>query len=105
MDMLINGEHISDMDVTGVINPYTNEVIDTVPIAHLNNVDKAIEAANNAKESLQEMSAFKVSNKLYNVCEKLKENKEEFAELFRNEGWTVLLTNEKLTIDKFGGER
>jgi len=29
---------------------------------------------------------------------------EEYAEVFKQEGWTVLLTNEKLTIDKFGGE-
>ncbi|WP_407432657.1 lactaldehyde dehydrogenase [Methanobrevibacter sp.] len=85
MDMLINGEHVSDMDSEDVINPFNGEVIDSVPISHLNNVDKAIGAANNAKEVLQEMSAFKVSNKLYNVCEKLKENKEEFAELLTKE--------------------
>ena len=85
MDMLINGEHVSDMDREDVINPYTGEVIDSVPIAHLNNVDKAIKAANDAKESLQEMSAFKISNKLYAVCEKLKENKEEFAQLLTKE--------------------
>lgn len=85
MDMLINGEHVSDMDSEDVINPFNGEVIDCVPISHLNNVDKAIEAANNAKKSLQEMSAFKISNKLYNVCEKLKENKNEFAELLTME--------------------
>ena len=83
--MLIDGEHVRDMDSEDVINPYNGEVIDTVPISHLNNVEKAIEAANNAKESLQEMSAFKISNKLYNVCEKLKENKEEFSELLTKE--------------------
>ena len=70
MDMLINGEHVSDMDSEDVINPFNGEVIDSVPISHLNNVDKAIGAANNAKEVLQEMSAFKVSNKLFNVCKK-----------------------------------
>ena len=85
MEMLINGEHVSDMDTSDVINPYTGEVIDTVPISHLNNVDKAIEAANNAKAHLQEMSAFKISNKLFNVVEKLKENRENFAELLTKE--------------------
>ena len=50
MDMLIDGEYVNDMDREDVINPYTGEVIDTVPISHLNNVDKAIEAANNAKK-------------------------------------------------------
>ena len=83
--MLINGEHVSDMDSEDVINPFNGEVIDSVPISHLNNVDKAILAANNAKKSLQEMSAFKISNKLYNVCEKLKEKKDEFAELLTME--------------------
>ena len=85
MDMLIDGEYVNDMDSEDVINPYTGEIIDSVPISHLNNVDKAIEAANNAKKSLQEMSAFKVSNKLFNVCDKLKENRDDFAELLTNE--------------------
>ena len=85
MEMLINGEYVSDMDREDVINPYDGKVIDTVPISHLNNVDKAIEAANNAKESLQEMSAFKISNKLYAVCEKLKANRDDFAELLTKE--------------------
>ena len=85
MEMLIDGEYVSDMDSENVINPYNGEIIDTVPISHLNNVDKAIEAANNAKEALQEMSAFKISNKLFNVCEKLKENRDDFAELLTKE--------------------
>ncbi|MBO6110062.1 MAG: aldehyde dehydrogenase family protein [Methanobrevibacter sp.] len=85
MDMLIDGEYLNDMDREDVINPYTGEVIDTVPISHLNNVDKAIEAANNAKKFLQEMSAFKVSNKLFNVFDKLKENRDDFAELLTKE--------------------
>ena len=85
MDMLIDGEYVNDMDREDVINPYTGEVIDTVPISHLNNVDKAIEAANNAKKFLQEMSAFKISNKLFNVCDKLKENRDDFVELLTKE--------------------
>lgn len=85
MDMLIDGEYVSDMDYENVINPYDGEVIDKVPISHLNNVDRAIEAANNAKKYLQEMSAFKISNKLFNVCEKLKLHREDFAELLTKE--------------------
>ena len=34
MDMLIGGKHISSDDLAEVKNPYTGEVIDTVPIAH-----------------------------------------------------------------------
>ena len=85
MDMLIDGEYVSDMDYEDVINPYNSEVIDKVPISHLNNVDKAIVAANNAKKELQEMSAFKISNKLFNVFEKLKAHRDDFAQLLTKE--------------------
>ena len=79
--MLIGGKHISGEDLEEVINPYTGEVIDTVPIAHLQTAQLAIDEANNAKSKLTEMSAFKVSNKLFNVVGKLEERREEFAEL------------------------
>ena len=80
MDMLINGKHISSDDVEDVINPYDGKVIDTIPIAHRQDAELAIESANNAKDSLREMSAFKISNKLFNVVEKLKEKRLEFEE-------------------------
>jgi lactaldehyde dehydrogenase len=81
MDMLIGGKHISSEDKEEVINPYNDEVIDTIPIAHRQTADLAIDEANKAKASLVEMSAFKVSNKLFNAVEKLKDNREDFAEL------------------------
>ena len=79
--MLIGGKHISGDDLEDVVNPYNNEVIDTIPIAHLQTAQLAIDEAINAKDSLCEMSAFKVSNKLFNVVEKLKSNREDFARL------------------------
>lgn len=85
MDMLIGGKHVSSEDKEDVVNPYNGEVIDTIPIAHRQTADLAIQEANNAKESLQEMSAFKVSNKLFNVVEKLKSSREDFAKLLTSE--------------------
>lgn len=81
MDMLIDGKNVAGEDLYSVLNPYNNEVVDTVPISHLNIAHDAITAANNAKSSIQEMSAFKVSNKLYDVYENLKANKKELAKL------------------------
>lgn len=81
MDMLIGGKHISSEDVCEVKNPYDSEVIDTIPIAHRQTADLAIMQANNAKESLVEMSAFKISNKLSNTVKRLEEKREEFAKL------------------------
>lgn len=81
MDMLIGGKHVSSDDLEEVKNPYDGEVIDTIPIAHLQTADLAINEANKAKDSICEMSAFKVSNKLFDAVEKLKDNREDFAEL------------------------
>ena len=81
MDMLIGGKYITAEDVEEVKNPYDGQVIDTVPIAHLQTAQLAIDEANKAKSSLVEMSAFKISNKLLNVCEKLTQNREEFVKL------------------------
>ena len=81
MDMLIGGKKVSGEDFEDVINPYNGEVIDRIPIAHTQMAQLAIDAANDAKDSLVEMSAFKVSNKLFNVVDKLKNKKEEFAKL------------------------
>ncbi|MBQ2226591.1 MAG: aldehyde dehydrogenase family protein, partial [Methanobrevibacter sp.] len=81
MDMLIGGKYVTSEDTEEVKNPYDGQVIDTVPIAHLQTAQLAIDEANKAKDSLTEMSAFKISNKLFNVCEKLTQKREEFAEL------------------------
>ncbi len=83
--MLIGGKHILGEDVEEVKNPYNGEVIDTIPIAHLQTADLAIGQANKAKKSIQEMSAFKVSNKLFDVVDKLKQKRWEFAELLTME--------------------
>ena len=80
MDMLIGGEYISGDDTVEVKNPYNGEVIDTVPVAHRQTADLAIQKANEAKDALTEMSAFKISNKLFSVVKKLEERREEFAE-------------------------
>ena len=80
MDMLIGGKYVAGDDVVDVINPYNGDVIDTVPIAHRQTAQLAIDEANKAKDSLVEMSAFKVSNKLFNAVRKLEQRREEFAE-------------------------
>lgn len=81
MDILINGERISKDDLYEVLNPFNGEIIDTVPIAHLNEANLAIKSANKAKNLIREMSAFKISNMLFDVYEELKNNKSELAKL------------------------
>ena len=85
MKFLINGEFIDKSDHYDVINPYNGEIVDTVPIGYRNDVDKAIEAANNAKKALNDLSAKEVSINLFNACEELEKESENIAKLIVRE--------------------
>jgi lactaldehyde dehydrogenase len=85
MEMLINGKKITKDENHNVINPYNNEIVDKVPLADVNDVKKAVSAANSAKKQLQEMSSRKLSNKLYDAFENLNKHKKEIAELITQE--------------------
>ncbi|MDD2644533.1 MAG: lactaldehyde dehydrogenase [Methanobacteriaceae archaeon] len=85
MKMLINGENYDKEEHKEILNPYNGKIVDTVPIANRNEVKKAVNAANQAKNSLTEMSARKVSEKLYDAFENLKNEKEEFAKIITQE--------------------
>ena len=85
MKFLINGEFIDKSDHYDVINPYNGEIVDTVPIGYRNDVDKAIEAANNAKKVLNDLSAKEVSINLFNACEELEKESENIAKLIVRE--------------------
>lgn len=85
MEMLINGKFIDKSDEQEIKNPFTGEVVDTVPIADWGDANNAIEAANNAKAIIQQMSAKEVSNALFNSCLELESKSEEIANLIVEE--------------------
>jgi len=85
MNALINGKFIESDKLFNVINPYNGEIIDTVPLLNKKDVKIAIESANNAKKSLNEMSALKISQKLYDAYESLKDEKKSIAKLITKE--------------------
>ena len=85
MKMLINGKHEDKKEIFNVINPYTNETVDTVPIANSDNVKKAISAANTAKKEIQEWSSRKVSEGLYCAYESLRAEQKKIAKIITEE--------------------
>jgi lactaldehyde dehydrogenase len=85
MKMLINGKFEEKEETFNVINPYNQKIVDNVPIADRGDVKKAIDSACRAKKSLQEMSARKVSEKLYNSYENLKKEQKSLAKLISQE--------------------
>jgi lactaldehyde dehydrogenase len=81
MKMLINGKFEDKDAKVAVINPFNKEVVDKVPLGDVEDVKKAILAANQARKSMEEMSSRKLSRVLHDVHHGLKENMEKMARL------------------------
>lgn len=85
MEVLINGKHITKEETMDVLNPYDGSVVDIIPICDKNDVFNAVEAANNAKSEINEFSARKVSNLLYDAYDDLKAEKDKIAKIITKE--------------------
>ncbi|WP_321422470.1 lactaldehyde dehydrogenase [uncultured Methanobacterium sp.] len=81
MKMLINGNLIDKEDKIAVINPFNNQTVDEVPVGDAKDARAAIDAANKAKKSLNEMSSRKLSRILNDIHQDLKEKHQEISEL------------------------
>ena len=81
MKMLICGKEVgaSDKTTMDIINPYTGEVIDTVPNATEKDVDTAVKAANNAFPAWAEVSVVKKVEILKKFLNLVDENKKDLA--------------------------
>lgn len=83
--MLINGEKVTTEKQLQVINPATEEVIATVPVATKEHLNMAVDAARNALPSWSAKSLEERSKLISNFAEKILENKEELAKLLTME--------------------
>lgn len=81
VNMLINGKLIEKPEQINIINPYTNEIIDTVPHGNRDDAKEAIEAANKSTKALINVSSREISESLYEIHEEIKKNANIFAKL------------------------
>ena len=81
MQMVINGELEDKNDKINILNPSNKQIVDTVPSGSLDDVKRALEAANKAKTVISEMSSRKVSRILYNIYEDVLKNSNKLAQL------------------------
>ncbi len=81
MKMVINGKLIDKDEKINILNPATKELIDTVPSGSLNDIKSALNAANNAKDVINNMSSRKVSRILYDIYEDVLKNSSNLAQL------------------------
>jgi len=83
--MLINGKFLDKKEVSNVVNPYNNEIVDTIPVGNRGDVKLAIGAANKAKKELTSWSSRKVSEGLYSAYEVLKSKQKKIAKILTKE--------------------
>lgn len=82
MKMLINGEWIDTERKIEVLNPYNQELIDTVPKATVEHVKQAIAAAANYDFHLTAWDRYEI---LYTFCQLLKKHEDELVQLISKE--------------------
>lgn len=79
--MLINGKNVTSEDEIPVLNPYNQEVVDTVPSASQKDVKNAIQSANKAKIKMKSLTSREVSENLYEVSNEMKKKIDEFSKM------------------------
>lgn len=82
MKMIINGKETgaSDGQVIEVINPATNEVIDTIPAATKEDVDRAVEKAKIGQKIWAHVPVYKKVEIMYEFLRLVEESKEDLAQ-------------------------
>jgi acyl-CoA reductase-like NAD-dependent aldehyde dehydrogenase len=79
--LFINGEWIEGKEYSELRSPYTEEVIAEIPMATAEDVEQAIQAAEQAKKVMAKMPAFKRANILEALARKLEERSDEAAKI------------------------
>src|SRR3990172_5648546 len=79
MHMYIDGEWVSSPKVTEIRNPYSGEVVDTVPEATEEQVDQAVGAALQGASAMGRLTAYERSRVLLRAADLIEERVDKFA--------------------------
>lgn len=85
--MYINGEFVEgeNKEYDNVYNPSTDELVSQVPVGTVNDVRKAIDAADEAQENWEALPAVERGIYLRKIAAKIRENAEELAHIISEE--------------------
>ncbi|MFH1539985.1 MAG: NAD-dependent succinate-semialdehyde dehydrogenase [bacterium] len=99
-DMYIDGEWApaSDGARTDIINPATEEVVDSVPVATEADLDRALAAADKAWKSWREVDAWTRSATVRKVAELIRERVDEIADVLTEEQGKTLAESKGETL-------
>lgn len=83
--LFINGEWIDSKEYTLIKSPYSGELIAEIPVATLEEVDLAIDAAYQARNTMSEMTSHQRAKILENLANLLGKRSEEAAKIIAEE--------------------
>lgn len=90
MKMLLGGQWVDRDEKTEVINPFSGDVLDTVPQAISDDVEAAVESAKSGLKQMAELTAHDRYTVLMKVAAILEDRREDFARTITNEEGKVL---------------
>ncbi|MDI6840919.1 MAG: aldehyde dehydrogenase family protein [bacterium] len=85
MKQLLGGKWVDKSQKIEVKNPFNNELIDTVPVATLDDVEKAVEYAETGLKEIGKLSSYERAEILFKIALIIKEDKEKFAKTIASE--------------------
>src|SRR5699024_7466923 len=92
--MYINGKFVDSENYFNVINPSTDEVVSQVPLGTVDDVKRAIDAADEAQEAWEALPAIERGQYLNKIADKIRENADELTYIISEEiGKTKELSN------------
>lgn len=96
--MYINGEFVEgeNKEYSDVVNPSTDELVSQVPVGTINDVKKAIDAAEEAQDAWEALPAVERGNYLKAISSKIRENVTEIARTISEE---IGKTKELATVE------
>ena len=90
MKMYLNGAWVDRDERLEVVNPFDLSVVDTVPVATVDDVDLAVKSASKARAAMAALSGYERFEILREAARRLKEETESLATLIsREEGKTI----------------
>lgn len=90
MELLINGEWVTNSRVLEVKNPYDDSVIDTVPLASKADIDKTLSGLQAGFEEMKELTSLERSEILHRTAKLIKENEEDLVRTLAAESGKLL---------------
>jgi acyl-CoA reductase-like NAD-dependent aldehyde dehydrogenase len=90
--MFLNGAWIETEEYSALVSPYSREVLAEIPLATVEDVNKAVEAANQARETLRKMPAHERAAILEKMVLLFEERFQEAAEIIAKEAGKPITT-------------